>query len=194
MKPRFFKSPAELRRWFEKHHRKAGEMWVGFYKKDSGRKGITYSQAVDEALSFGWIDGLTRSLDESRWMIRFTPRKQKSTWSAVNIKRFGELRAQGRVAPAGLEAFERRDRTERKYSYESPPKRLDPQYEKPFKADKRAWAFWEAAPPSYRKAATFWVMSAVKEETRLRRLGTLIERSRNGERVPPLTPPKARKK
>jgi uncharacterized protein YdeI (YjbR/CyaY-like superfamily) len=194
MKPTFFKSPADLRTWLEKHHAAASDLWVGFYKKGSGREGITYSEAVDESLCFGWIDGLTRSIDEARWMIRFTPRKQKSNWSAVNIKRFGKLRAEGRVAPAGLAAFERRDLTERKYSYESPPKRLDPQYENRFKADKRAWAFWEAAPPSYQKAATFWVMSAVKEETRFRRLGILIEHSRNGERVPPLTPPRARKK
>jgi uncharacterized protein YdeI (YjbR/CyaY-like superfamily) len=149
---------------------------------------------VDEGLCFGWIDGLTRSIDESRWMIRFTPRKQRSNWSAVNIRRFGELRAEGRVAPPGLEAFERRDRMERKYSYESPPKRLDPQYEKRFKADQQAWAFWQTSPPSYRKAAMFWVMSALREETRERRLALLIESSRDGQRVPPLTPPNARNK
>ncbi|MGH2528073.1 MAG: YdeI/OmpD-associated family protein [Actinomycetota bacterium] len=194
MKPRFFRSPAEFRSWLEKNHTAASELWLGLYKRGSGREGITYSEAVDEALCFGWIDGLTRSIDESRWMIRFTPRKQKSNWSAVNMGRFGELRAKGRVAPPGLEAFERRDRTERKYSYESPPKGLDPSHEKRFKADKRAWAFWQTAPHSYRKAAMFWVMSAVKEETRERRLSVLIESSRNGERVPPLTPPKERKK
>ena len=194
MKPRFFRSPAELRSWLEKNHALTSELWVGLYKRGSGRKGITYSEAVDEALCFGWIDGLTRSIDESRWMIRFTPRKQKSNWSAVNIKRFEELGAEGRVAPPGLETFERRDRTERKYSYESPPKRLDPQYERRFEADEWAWAFWQTAPPSYRRAAMFWVMSAVKEETRERRLGVLIESSRNGERVPPLTPPKLPKK
>ncbi|MGH2556030.1 MAG: YdeI/OmpD-associated family protein, partial [Actinomycetota bacterium] len=118
------------------------------------------------------------------------PRKQRSNWSAVNIKRFGELRAGGRVAPPGLEAFERRDRRERKYSYESPPTHLDPRYEKRFKADEQAWAFWQAAPPSYRKAAMYWVMSAVREETRDRRLGVLIESSRSGERIPPLRPPR----
>lgn len=190
MNPRFFRSPAELRTWLGKNHSATSELWLGLYKKGSGKKGITYSEAVDEALCFGWIDGLTKSIDEWRWMIRFTPRKEKSNWSAVNIKRFGELRAEGRVPPPGLEAFERRDRSNRKYSYESPPKRLDPAYERRFRADKRAWAFWETAPPSYRKAAMYWVMSAVKEETRDRRLGLLIERSRDGERVPPLTPPK----
>jgi uncharacterized protein YdeI (YjbR/CyaY-like superfamily) len=194
MKPRFFRSGEEFRSWLEKKHANAPEQWVGFYKKGSGKKGITYAEAVDEALCFGWIDGVTKSVDQARWMIRFTPRKRKSNWSAVNIKRFGELRASGRVALAGLEAFERRDRTERKYSYEAPPKRLDPQYEKRFKADRRAWAFWEQAPPSYRKAAMFWVMSAAREETRERRLGVLIEHSGNGERVPPLTPPKLGKK
>lgn len=113
MKPRFFRSSAEFRSWLEKNHAAASELWVGLYKKGSGRKGITYSEAVDEALCFGWIDGLSRSLDESRWMIRFTPRKQKSNWSSTNIKRFGELRAEGRVAPPGLEAFERWDGRER---------------------------------------------------------------------------------
>ena len=194
MKPRFFRSATDMRTWLEKNHDTISELWVGFYKKGSGRKGITYSEAVDEALCFGWIDGLTKSVDESRWMIRFTPRKEKSNWSAVNIKRFGDLKGEGRVAPPGMEAFERRDRGDRKYSYESPPKRLDPAYERRFKADKRAWAFWETAPPSYRKAAMYWVMSAVKEETRHRRLGVLIEHSRDAERVPPLTPPKKQKK
>lgn len=189
MKPRLFRSSTEFRAWLENNHA-TSEVWVGLYKKGSGRKGIGYSEAVDEALCFGWIDGLTRSVDETKYMIRFTPRKQRSNWSAVNIKRFGELRAEGRVAPPGLEAFERRDRKERRYSYESPPKRLDPRYEQRFKADEQAWAFWQAAPPSYRKAAMYWVMSAVREETRDRRLGVLIESSRNGERVPPLTPPK----
>lgn len=189
MTPRFFRSPGELRSWLEQHHGAARELWVGFYKKGSGKKGITYSEALDEALCFGWIDGLTRSIDESRWMIRFTPRKRRSNWSAVNVKRFGELQAKERVRPAGLQAFEDRDRRERRYSYEEPPERLDPEYEKRLKADGRALAFWDASPPSYRKAATFWVMSAVREETRLRRLGVLIESSRSGDRVPPLRPP-----
>jgi uncharacterized protein YdeI (YjbR/CyaY-like superfamily) len=192
MKARFFPSPTEFRSWLERNHA-ASELWVGLYKRGSTRKGITYSEAVDEALCFGWIDGLTRSIDESSWMIRFTPRRQRSHWSEVNIKRFGELRAEGRVAPPGLEAFERRDRAERKYSYESPPKSLAPRYEKRFKADKRAWTFWQTTPRSYQKAAMFWVMSAVREETRELRLGVLIDSSRNGERVPPLTPPKSRK-
>ncbi|HEX8099616.1 MAG TPA: YdeI/OmpD-associated family protein [Actinomycetota bacterium] len=126
-------------------------------------------------------------------MIRFTPRKKKSNWSAVNIKRFDELRTEGRVAPAGLAAFESRDVTRRKYSYEAPPTRLDPKLEKRLRADERAWAYWEAAPPSYRKAAMFWVMSAVKEETRERRLSRLAESSRNGLRVPPLRPREGRK-
>lgn len=194
MKPRFFRSPNEFRSWLAKNHAAASELWVGLHKKGSERKGITYSQAVDEGLCFGWIDGLTRSIDQTRYMIRFTPRKQKSNWSAVNIKRFGELRADGRVAPPGLEAFERRDQAERMYSYESPPTRLDPEHEKRFRADAQAWAFWESAPPSYRQAAMYWVTSAVREETRDRRLGVLIESSRKGERIPPLTPPKPRNK
>jgi uncharacterized protein YdeI (YjbR/CyaY-like superfamily) len=189
MKPRLFKSASELRAWLEKHHAEAAEVWVGFYKKASGKKGITYSEAVDEALSFGWIDGLTKGLDEATWTIRFTPRKARSHWSAINIKRFGELKAEGRVRPSGLRAFEDRDTTKRKYSYEAPPQRLDPKYEKKLRVNRRAWAFWETQPPSYQRAARFWVMSAKKEETRLRRLGLLIESSRKGERVPPLRPP-----
>ena len=110
MKPRFFRSPTEMRSWLEQNHAATSELWVGLYKKGSGKKGITYPEAVDEALCFGWIDGLTKSIDESRWMIRFTPRREKSNWSAVNIKRFGELQAEDRVAPPGLEAFERRQR------------------------------------------------------------------------------------
>ena len=194
MKPTFFRSAGEFRSWLEKNHGTASELWIGLYKKGSGRRGIAYSEAVDEALCFGWIDGLTRSIDDSRWMIRFSPRKTKSNWSAVNLKRFDQLQAQGRVAAPGFEAFERRDRRERRYSYESPPAGLDPGLEKRFRADHEAWEFWQAAPPSYRKSATYWVMSAIKEETRERRLGVLIESSRNGERVPPLTSPNARKK
>jgi uncharacterized protein YdeI (YjbR/CyaY-like superfamily) len=109
MRPRFFRSSADMRSWLDQNHGATSELWVGLYKKGSGKKGITYSEAVDEALCFGWIDGLTKSIDESRWMIRFTPRKKKSNWSAANIRRFGELRGEGRVTVAGREAFERRD-------------------------------------------------------------------------------------
>jgi uncharacterized protein YdeI (YjbR/CyaY-like superfamily) len=186
MKPRFFKTPTDFRAWLEKNHAKTPELWVGFYKKGSGKKGITYAEALDEALSFGWIDGLTRGLDEATWTIRFTPRKARSHWSAININRFGELKAEGRVRPSGLAAFEARDATERKYSYEAPPRRLDPKYEKRLRANKRAWAYWESEPPSYRRAVMFWVMSAKREETRQRRLDVLLESSLKGERVPPL--------
>ena len=192
MTPRFFKSPTELRSWLDRHHDKTAEVWVGFYKKDSGKKGITYAEALDEALSYGWIDGVRKSLDHSTWTIRFTPRKRRSHWSAVNIKRLGELKAEGRVRPAGLQAFEARDRTARQYSYEAKPQRLDPAYETRFKANKRAWDFWQTQPQSYRRAAIHWVTSAKRPETRERRLQTLIEDSAAGCTVKPLTPPASR--
>jgi uncharacterized protein YdeI (YjbR/CyaY-like superfamily) len=189
MRPRFFRSPTDLRAWLERNHDRAGELWVGLYKKASGRKGITYREAVDEALAFGWIDGLTKGIDDQAWMIRFTPRRPKSNWSAVNVKRFGELEAEGRVTPAGRKAF--RDRVTRaaRYSYEAGPRELDPAYEKRLRANRRAWAFFQSQAPSYQRAVRFWVMTAKKEETRLRRLGVLIDSSERGSKVPPLRPP-----
>lgn len=192
MKARFFKSQAELRAWFEKHHGTATELWVGFYKKGSGKTGVTYPESVDEALCFGWIDGIRKGLDEARYVNRFTPRKPTSNWSAVNVKRVRELIAEGRIRPAGLAAFQarREDRTAI-YSYEQRPPDLRDKYERKIKANKKAWEFWRTVAPSYRKAATWWVISAKREDTRERRLATLIEASARGERVPPLTGPAA---
>jgi uncharacterized protein YdeI (YjbR/CyaY-like superfamily) len=191
MKPTFFKSPAELRRWFEKHHDKTQELLVGFYKKGSGKPSITWPESVDEALCFGWIDGIRRSLDDISYTIRFTPRKPHSTWSAVNIKRAQELADLGRMQPAGLKAF--RERTEdrsRIYSYEQRQTvQLDDQHEKKLRANKKAWAFFQSQPPWYQQAARWWVMSAKREETQLKRLDTLIEDSANGRTVAPLTRP-----
>jgi uncharacterized protein YdeI (YjbR/CyaY-like superfamily) len=186
MKPRFFKTHAELRAWLEKNHDSATELLVAYYKKGSGKPSVTWPESVDEALCFGWIDGIRRSLDEDRYTNRFTPRRPRSTWSALNVKRARELIDLGRMRPAGLAAFEaREDHRTATYSYEQRPNDLPPQYERKLKANKRAWAFWRSVAPSYRKAATWWVISAKKEDTRERRLATLIECSAAGERVPP---------
>jgi uncharacterized protein YdeI (YjbR/CyaY-like superfamily) len=183
MQPTYFRSSAEFHRWLEKNHGAAGELWVGFHKKSSGHPSITYSEALDEALCFGWIDGVRKSVDEGRYMIRFTPRKPKSKWSAVNIKRAGELKALGRMEPAGLAAFEGREQAKAGYSYEERPRELDSVCEERFRAHPKAWEFFQAQPPGYRRTVSFWVMSAKKEETRLRRLGQLIDGSAWGERL-----------
>ena len=193
MKPRFFKTAADLRAWFDRHHETAPELWVGYYKTRSGKPGVTWPESVDEALCFGWIDGIRKGLDEDRYTNRFTPRKPTSTWSARNVKRVQELTRLGRMRPAGLAAFEARkkDRTGI-YSYEQRPQELPPEYERKVKANQRAWKFWRSVAPSYRKAATWWVISAKREDTRARRLATLIETSAKGERIPPLTGPPPR--
>ena len=188
MKPTFFKSPAEFRQWLEKHHATAQELWVGFYKKASGKPSMTWPQSVDEALCFGWIDGIRKSVDDVSYTIRFTPRKSRSVWSVVNIKRVEELNRQGRMQPAGRKAYEAR--VEHKsgiYSYEQRPAELDGPYGKKLKHNKEAWTFFEAQPASYRKAVIWWVLSAKKEETRLKRLGQLIEDSAQGRRIPQFT-------
>ena len=194
VKPTFFKNQAALRTWLDKNHGKASELWIGFYKVASGKRGITYQEALDEALCFGWIDGITKSLGAESWTIRFSPRKTRSPWSRRNIARAGELRKLGRMAPAGLKAFEGRDRSkDSSYSYENEMRKLAPAYEKRFKANKKAWTFWEAQPPGYRRTASWWVMSAKRDETRDRRLATLIEDSAAGRRIGVLTSPGRRK-
>lgn len=188
MDPRFFKTPSDLRKWFEVHHDSTPELWVGFYKKDSGKPSITWPQSVDEALCFGWIDGIRKSIDDFSYKIRFTPRKARSTWSAVNIKRVEELVNQGLMRPAGLKAFEaRRKNRSGIYSYEQRSPELPVQYEKKLKKNVAAWKFFQAQPPSYRKAANWYVLSARKEETRLKRLDQLIEDSGQGRRIPQFT-------
>ena len=188
MKITFFKSPADLRKWFEKYHATSQELWVGYYKKDSGKPSITWPQSVDEALCFGWIDGIRKSLDDVSYTIRFTPRKTRSTWSAVNIKRAQELATGGLMQPGGLKAFQaRQENRSGIYSYEQRSPQLPDQYEKRLKKNKGAWKFFEAQPPSYRKAANWWVVSAKKEETRLKRLGQLMEHSAQGRTLPQYT-------
>ena len=177
MKPTFFKTPAEFRAWLKKHHKTAGEIIVGYYKKASGKPTITWQESVDEALCFGWIDGIRRSYGEDSYGNRFTPRRPGSNWSAINIKRVEELTKDGRMQPAGLEAFARRTEAKsRVYTYEHKdlPK-FEPKLEKLFKANKKAWDFFQTLPPYYRKGETRWVCSAKAEETRLRRLAKVME-------------------
>lgn len=185
MKPKFFKSSAEFRKWLEAHHSSATELLVGYYKKDSGKPSITWPQSVDEALCFGWIDGIRKSIDDLSYKIRFTPRKPRSTWSAVNIKRAGELIEQGLMQPAGLKAFQAREENRSGiYSYEQRSPELPDQYEKKLTKNRAAWKFFQAQPASYRKAANWWVLSAKKEETRLKRLDQLIDDSAKGRIIP----------
>jgi uncharacterized protein YdeI (YjbR/CyaY-like superfamily) len=191
MEPTFFATPEDFRAWLEAHHETESELLVGFHKKGSGRPSITWPESVDQALCFGWIDGVRRSIDDERYSIRFTPRQQRSTWSAVNVTRVGELEAEGLMRPAGRAAFERRteDRTGI-YSHERRrAAAFEPEQERAFKADARAWAWFQEQAPSYRRAATHWVISAKKPETRERRLQRLIEDSAAGRTVPPLTRP-----
>ena len=192
--PSFFAEPAELRAWLEENHERESELLVGFYKKATGKPSITWPEAVDEALCFGWIDGIRRSLGDESYTIRFTPRKARSTWSAVNIARAKELIAERRMRRAGLAAFEARsDDRSAIYAYEQRHHaKLVPDEEREFRANERAWAFFEAQPPSYRKTALWWVVSAKREETRARRLRTLIEDSANGRRLRHLTSPARR--
>ena len=194
MEPTFFATAEEFRAWLEEHHANERELLVGFYKKGSGAPSITWSEAVDEALCFGWIDGVRRSLDAESYTIRFTPRQPRSTWSAVNIERAKELARLGRMTPAGLKAFEARtDDRSAIYAYEQRHAAvLDPEHERQFRANQQAWDFFEAQPPSYRKAAIWWIVSAQKGETKAKRLATLIEDSAAGRRVAPLTPPQSR--
>jgi uncharacterized protein YdeI (YjbR/CyaY-like superfamily) len=186
----YFASPEALRDWYAAHHDEATELLVGFHKRHTGTPSVTYQEALDEALCFGWIDGVRRRIDDDRYTIRFTPRRLGSIWSAVNIKRVGELTELGRMHLAGQKAFNERDpaRTQQ-YSNEQANLQLDPAYEAEIKANPNAWDFFQSQPPSYRKPATWWVMSAKKEETRRKRLATLIEDSAAGRRVAPLTPP-----
>lgn len=184
MKPTFFKSPSDFRKWFEKHHSTAEELLVGFYKKSSGKPSITWPESVDQALCFGWIDGIRRNIDDVSYSIRFTPRRTTSVWSNINIKRAQELIELGLMRPAGLKAFQkRRENKSGIYSYEQRSDTLPEQYEKELKKNKAAWAFFQAQPAWYRKQIYWWVVSAKKEETRLKRLAKLIEDSANGRRL-----------
>ena len=184
MKPTFFATSKEFRAWLREHHGTATELLVGFYKKRSGRPSITWPEAVDEALCFGWIDSVRQSIDDESYMNRFTPRKPDSNWSAVNVRRVGELTKRLRMRAAGLKAFrERRTEKTGTYSYEQRHTvELPAAFEKRFRAREEAWSWFQAQPNGYRATARYWVMSAKKPETRERRLTTLIEDSAKGRR------------
>jgi uncharacterized protein YdeI (YjbR/CyaY-like superfamily) len=191
--PIAFRTPAAFRAWMARHHGSATELVVRCYKVHAKAKGITYAQALDEALCAGWIDGVRRSIDDDSFSVRFTPRRAKSIWSAVNIKRAGELEAAGRMRPSGLEAFRARTGdNSRRYSFESRAMDLGPAYAKRLRANKRAQVYLESQPPWYRRTSTFWVMSAKREETRERRLEVLIACSEKGTPIPPLRRPAPR--
>lgn len=196
MRPTFFASPSDFHAWLQKNHATRDELLVGFYKKGSGKPSITWQESVDEALCFGWIDGVRRSVDDERYTIRFTPRRTRSNWSAVNIRRAKELVELGLMRPAGLKAFEARtDDRSAIYAYEQRHSaKLDKDLERRFRTNKKAWEFFNSKPPSYRKTAIWWVMSAKREETRERRLATLIQDSARGRPIAGLAPRRAKPK
>src|ERR1700689_580656 len=187
-KPPFFSSPSAWRAWLEKHHAQSEELWVSFYKRDSGRPSITWPEAVDGALCFGWIDGIRKSIDDISYKIRFTPRKPRSVWSAINVRRASELSTLGMMHLAGLAAFQRRDGDRSEiYSYEQRKKaELPAAYIRKFRAYPGAWKFLQSQPAGYQRICSWWVISAKKEETRLKRLAALIEHSGQERRIPPL--------
>ncbi|MCY3676189.1 MAG: bacteriocin-protection protein [Gemmatimonadetes bacterium] len=177
-----------MRAWLEENHDRVDELWVGYYKKGTGLPSVTWPESVDEALCFGWIDGIRKSIDDRSYRIRFTPRRRRSHWSARNLGRMDHLMAEGLVAEVGLAAFRARDpEKQERASYEQREAVvLPPEYEQRLRAEPDAWKYFRAARPSYRKQVTWWVVSAKREETRLRRLGILIESSARGEVIPPL--------
>ena len=183
MDPTFFATPAEWRAWLEKHHATAGELSVGFWKLGSGKPSITWPQSVDEALAFGWIDGVRHRIDDAAYRIRFTPRKPGGIWSAVNIKRFAELTAEGRITPAGQAAYDIGKHRTGVYSYERAASDLAPEELVQFQADGPAWAFFQAQPPGYRKLTIHRVLAAKTPATRARRLALLIDASAQGRRL-----------
>jgi uncharacterized protein YdeI (YjbR/CyaY-like superfamily) len=193
--PVFFAASPEFHAWLQKNHDKAPDIWVGFHKKSSGKPSITYQESVDEALCFGWIDSIRKSVNDTSYANRFTRRKGRSTWSAANIKRANELISLGRMQPAGLKALEQRsDERSAIYSYEQRQSaKLSGPFEKQFRANKRAWEFFRAQAQWYQRTAAFWVLGAKREETKLKRLGKLIEDSENERTIPPLTRPPKRK-
>lgn len=180
-----FATPAELRKWFAQNHTSAAQLWVGFYKKSSGKPSITWPESVDEALCVGWIDGVRKSLGEASYVIRFTPRKATSIWSVVNVNRVAVLTAEGRMQVAGLAAFEARSHAKTGvYSFEQEAPELTAGDIRIFKKNKAAWKFFEAQPPGYRRQMSWRVTSAKREETRAKRLQILIDASASGVRLP----------
>lgn len=186
--PRFFPTAALWRKWLEKHHAHETELLVGFYKRDSGRLSISWPESVDAALCFGWIDGVRKRIDDVSYTIRFTPRKRRSIWSAVNIGRVTELSAQGLMSQAGIKAFEaREEHRSRVYSFEQETVEFDSAQKELFQANHAAWKFFEIQPASYKRAAIWWVVNAKRAETRNTRLAQLIEVSEQSRRLPQYT-------
>jgi uncharacterized protein YdeI (YjbR/CyaY-like superfamily) len=184
MTARYFKTAADFRRWLAAHHATESELLVGFYKKASGPRGISYKEAVDEALCFGWIDGIKKRVDDQRYTHRFSPRKPGSIWSLINANRAKALIALERMAKPGLDAFERRDPKKTGiYSFEQRPSAFDPALAREFKRHAAAWTFFRAQPPGYQRLMTFYVMSAKQQETRARRLAALVKSSAEGKRI-----------
>jgi uncharacterized protein YdeI (YjbR/CyaY-like superfamily) len=190
----YFPSPAAFRDWLAEHHAKADEVLVGFYRKGTGKPSLTWPESVDEALCYGWIDGVRRGVDEDRYTIRFTPRRPTSNWSAVNVRKMAELEAAGRMTDAGRAAWAKRreDRTAI-YTYENKPRELAPEYDRKLRAKPAAARFWDAQPPGYKRTVCFWVMGAKQEATRQKRLAQLIELCAQGKRLPGLDRSKGKK-
>lgn len=192
---KFFKTQEAFRKWLEKNHPKKGELWVGYYKKGSGKKSITYNEALEEVLCFGWIDGISRGIDEEKYCQRYTPRRKGSIWSAVNINKAEELIKNGKMHSSGLNVYKNRDpKKAGLYSFEQKEIKFPTALMKMLKANKKAWQYFSQMPPGYRKTSTWWVISAKQEETRHRRMKTLIADSEAGRRIALLTPLKDKKK
>jgi len=182
--PKFFKTPAAFRAWLSAHHAKALNLLVGFHKKGSGRPSMTWAESVDEALCVGWIDGVRKRIDEDSYTIRFSPRRPRSIWSAININRVTVLTAEGRMRPRGIKAFEARiENRSGIYAYEQRSVELPEPHAGVMKKHKTAWTFFTSQPPSYRKTLCWWVVSAKKDETQVKRLNALIEASAQGRRL-----------
>lgn len=189
-KPVHFKTPAAFRAWLRKNHATETELWIGYYKKASGKGGMVYKEALDEALCYGWIDGVVKSVDGETYMQRWTPRKKDSYWSIVNTRRFGELDAEGRVEAAGRAAFARRDANQApRASYERPEASFTTAQLKRLRANRKAWEYYEGTPPGYKRVVKHWVTTAKQEETRERRLQMLIDYCARGERIPAFVSP-----
>jgi len=184
IQPTFFETQWDFRKWLEENNDKATELFVGFYKVNSGKQNMTWSQSVDQAICFGWIDGVRKSIDTDSYFIRFTPRKPKSIWSTVNIRKVEELTKQGLMAPSGLAVFNfREEKRSGIYTYENEEAKLSADFEAKFKANRKAWEFFQTLPPSYHKPAINWIMSAKQETVSLKRLDELISDSEAGRRI-----------
>jgi len=182
--PTAFKTPEDFRAWLARHHATETELIMRLFKVHARHRGIGYREALDEALCFGWIDGIVRRLDDDSFTQRFTPRRRGSQWSQINIRRFGELKTEGRVDPAGQAAFEAWNGKPAGYSFESKALELDPAFVKKLRAAKKAWVFYQALPPGYRRIMTFWIMSAKREETRAARFARFLDHMKKGRRIP----------